>query len=164
MKIRPPTAAEVVLVAKAMRERDLREFLAVSPHEMHATLTMGLAERFGDRSDTYGFYLDDNTPVAVGAMVQHRPNVVTLMFFATDDFTKVATELTKFIVNRLFPGYRKHGVHRIECISIDGYSEVHRWIELLGLQREGEPLLGYGKNRETFIQFAWVADARPSGA
>jgi hypothetical protein len=78
-------------------------------------------------------------------------------------FPKIALALTRFIRSRLFPRYRANGVHRIECASLDGYVEVHRWIELLGLRQEAV-MPGYGRGGETFLQFAWVADARPTGS
>ena len=39
----------------------------------------------------------------------------------------------------------------------DGYHELHRWLGIIGLKREGA-LRGFGRNGETFHQFAWVAD------
>jgi hypothetical protein len=83
---------------------------------------------------------------------------VTLAFFATDQFPEIALGLTKFIKDRLFPRYRAEGVHRIECLSMEGYDAAHRWIGVLGLKREAV-LPKFGKGGETFFQFAWVADA-----
>ena len=34
---------------------------------------------------------------------------------------------------------------------------LHRWLGIIGLKREAA-LRGFGKNGETFHQFAWVAD------
>src|SRR5690606_23608090 len=99
-------------------------------------------------------YLGDE-PVAAGAMVGARPNVITLMFFATDDFPKIALPLTRFITKNLFQKYRDNGVHRIECVSIEGYDEAHRWIKILGLHHEAV-FPGFGKNGEAFHQFAKV--------
>ena len=162
MKLDAPTRDDVAYVAARMRERDAEEFLAVSRAETKAELVAGLIDRYGEAPDTFCAYLGE-TPVAVGAMVEHRPNVVTLMFFATDRLPEIGLALTKFITQRLFPRYRARGVHRIECASIDGYAEVHRWVELLGLKREAV-MPKYGKGGETYIQFAWVADEGPVGA
>ena len=63
--------------------------------------------------------------------------------------------LTRFITKNLFEKYRAKGVHRIECVSIDGYDEAYRWIKLLGLHHEAV-LPGFGKNAEVFRSFAWV--------
>lgn len=156
MKLDAPTPEDVRQVAAQMRERDQAEFLAVSHAKTHAELVEALVARYGGAGDAICAYTD--RPVAVGAMVRHRPNVVSLAFFATDQFPEIALGLTKFIRDRLFPCYRAEGVHRIECVSMEGYDAAHRWIGLLGLKREAV-LPKFGKGGETFLQFAWVADA-----
>lgn len=163
MKIDAPSRADIFTAALAMRARDYDEFSALSDAPDRAALAEMLADRYAGRDDTFCAYAGDD-PVAVGAMVQGRPNVVTLMFFATDRLPEIGMALTKFITQRLFPAYRAQGVHRIECVSLEGYEEVHRWIEVLGLRREAGPFPGYGRGGEAFVQFAWVADASPVGA
>jgi hypothetical protein len=162
MKLDAPTRDAVAYVAARMRKRDADEFFAVSRAASQAELVSALVDRYGDAPDTFCAFLDE-TPIAVGAMVEHRPNVVTLMFFATDRLPEIGVALTRWIVQRLFPQYRARGVHRIECASMGGYEEVHRWIETLGLSREAV-MPKYGKAGETFVQFAWVADGSPTGA
>src|SRR6185503_7970229 len=132
MRVTKPNFGAVREVARNMRERDAAEFFAVSPFDTIEHMKEGLAARYGTRDDTYLFMWGDK-PVAVGAMVQHRPHVVTLAFFATDDFPRIGVGLTRFVKQRLFPSYVERGVHRIECVSIEGYAKVHRWIEALGL-------------------------------
>lgn len=163
MRIDAPSRADILSVALAMRERDYDEFSALSFADDRTALAEALADRYAGRDDTFCAYAGDE-PVAVGAMVQGRPNVVTLMFFATERMPEIGLALTKFITQRLFPAYRAKGVHRIECVSLEGYEEVHRWIEVLGLRREAGPFQGFGRRGEAFIQFAWVADASPVGA
>jgi hypothetical protein len=161
MKLDAPSGADVRHVAERIRERDAVEFLAVSHSADKAELVEALVQRYGGAPDAICAYRNGE-PVAVGAMVQVRPNVVTLAFFATDRFPEVALELTKFIRNRLFPQYRADGVHRIECISMVGYDDAHRWIGLLGLEQEAV-LPKYGKGGETYILFSWVEDESPTG-
>ncbi|MBZ9706064.1 hypothetical protein LB543_04935 [Mesorhizobium sp. ESP7-2] len=150
--------AHVRYVADNMREKDVEEFLAVSFARNRGELADSLVERYGAHQHAFGFSDDDDTPVGVGAMVEGRPNVITLMFFATPLFNKLALPIARFTKRRLFPGYIETGVHRIECISIAGYEEAHRWIRLCGMSEEGV-FRGFGKRGETFHQFAWVADA-----
>lgn len=163
MKIDAPSRAEIHSAALAMRPRDYDEFSALAFADSREALADVLADRYGGRDDTFCAFVDEE-PIAVGAMVQGRPNVVTLMFFATERLPEIGMALTRFITQRLFPAYRAKGVHRIECVSLAGYEDVHRWIETLGLRREAGPFPGFGKNGEAFIQFAWVADASPTGA
>lgn len=160
MKIDTAAFGDVYRVARFMRSRDIYEFLAVSPMESHEGLVMQIMERYGNRNDLI-VAKDHGEAVAIGGLIQHRPNVATLLFFATDGFPAIALGLTRFIRQKLFPRVKRAGIHRIEAISIAGYHETHRWIEILGLKREAE-FKGYGKNGETFVQFAWVSDAVPS--
>lgn len=162
MRLDAPTREDVRFIARNMRARDMAEFLAVSNAETPEDLVKGLTNRYGNSEDAICAYLGYE-PVAVGAMVQARPNVATLGFFATDRFPEVARPLTKFIRDRLFPRYRAGGFHRIECISMEGYEDAHRWIGLLGLKKEAV-MPKYGKGGETYIQFAWVADEGSTGA
>lgn len=155
MIVEPALPDDVFRVAQAMRQRDREEFMALGHFERHEDLVKSLVKRFGGHPDVFTVFGDPG-PVAVGGMLLHRPNVATLLFFATDDFVAVGAEFTRFVVQRLFPGYRAKGVHRIECQSLDGYDEVHRWLNALGLEREAV-MPKFGKGGETYIQFAWVA-------
>lgn len=156
MTIGKADEADVLFVAQNMRASDSREFLAVSQLPDAQALAVDLALRYGQNAATI-CVRDKTGPVAIGAGVEGRPNVITLMFFATDQFPFVAMATTRFIRQQLFPRYREAGVHRIECLSIDGNTDAQRWIETLGLKHEAT-LKGFGRGKETFHQYAWVAD------
>ena len=142
-------------IAEQMRPRDREEFMAVSPFERHSQLVDEIVKRYALHQDAYAFRADDGAPVAVAGLIQHRPNVITLLFLATERFPEISAALTRFVVQRLFPKYKERGVHRIECASIEGYVETHRWLGVLGLEEEAV-MPGYGRDGETYIQFAWV--------
>lgn len=156
MRIDGPTRESVLHVVLNMRQSDEREFIAVSHAHDRRSLSHILLDKYESHPDVICAWNDDE-PVAVGAMLETRPNVATLMFFATDKFETIAKPLTRFIRQRLFVRCKNVGVHRIECASIAGYPEAHRWIRALGLQEEAV-MRGYGRNGETFHQFAWVKD------
>lgn len=149
-------------VARHMRPGDVREFLPLTHAATPAELADLMVQLYSDHDAGYSFH-DDQGPVGIGAMVEGRPNVVTLLFFATERFAGIALPVARFTKQRLFPTYRRDGVHRIEAVSIDGYDEAHRWIKLVGMKHEAA-LHGYGKGGETYHQFAWVDDrVRPTG-
>lgn len=154
MRIEGATPDQIAYVARHMRARDRAEFMPLSPARSHIELCELLVQNYGSRLDVIAA-CDGNEPVAIGGLIQHRPNVATLLMYATDRFPAIAHPLTRFIRKCLFPAGRETGVHRIEATSIAGYDEAHRWIEMLGLQREAE-LPGYGRGGETYISFAWV--------
>jgi len=147
-----------------MRERDYKEFSAVSFTSDRRELADLMAERYGERTDVVVGCLDDYTPACVGAAIMSRPNVITLLFFATDHFPEIALPVTRFIRKQFLPRLVHAGVHRIEAVSLAGYVETHAWLKTLGLDQETEEMRGYGKHGEAFIQFAWSRDVRPFGA
>lgn len=161
MKIAFPERPYVRHVAEHIRAKDEEEFLAVMHHDTRAELVESLVERYTDHPHGFAFLHDDWEPVAFVAMIFARPNVATLSFFATERFPEIAISVTRFATKNLFPTYMARGVHRIECASIEGYAHAHRWIQMLGLNEEGR-FPGWGKNGETFHQFAMVDNARLS--
>ncbi|CDZ55104.1 hypothetical protein [Neorhizobium galegae] len=163
MRIDRASCDDVYHVALRMRDRDFEEFAAVSPCDTREDLAALLAERYGGREDVICGG-DGSGPICIGGTIEARPNVLTLLFFATDDFPNIALPATRFIRNNLFPRCIQAGVHRIEAVSIAGYDHAHEWLQLLGLKPETGPMLGYGKRGEAFIQYARVVDVRPAGA
>lgn len=150
-------------VAANMRAKDVDEFLALTHASDRAALAGSLLDRYGGHPSAI-VVRDEHGPVCIGGGIEHRPNVITLLLFATDRFPAIVLPLTRFVTRELFYRWRVAGVHRIEAVSMEGHDEAHRWIEILGLEREAE-LRGYGRNGETFIQFAWVAEhVRAAGA
>lgn len=137
-----------------MRDRDFREFSATS----HATTREELAEvmvaRYGGRADVLcGFC--EGVPTTIGAAVEVWPGVISVLFFATDDFPRISIGLTCFLKRELVPSFLEAGVRRIQAISIEGHEDAHRWLQVLGLEKEAV-FPCFGKGGETFIQFALV--------
>lgn len=162
MKIEPATAEDVQRVAFHMRVGDYDEFSAVSHAQDRQQLAEILAARYGDRHDVL-VGLWKGRPVCIGGFIMARPNVITLLFFATDEFHRIGLGITRFIRQNLFPKLERQGVHRFEAVSLATHSEAHKWLLLLGLTAETGPMLGYGKGQEAFIQFSKVRDVREAG-
>lgn len=152
------TKEHIYAVAAAMRESDYREFSALSTEDTRGKLAVQLARRFAGRSDVMVATDDNVRPIAVGGLIEHRPNVVSLLFFATDAFPEIGLELTKVIKRDMIPPLKVAGVHRIEATAMADHVEAHRWIRSLGLEPEAM-LRGFGKGGETYQSFAWVSDA-----
>lgn len=163
MRISDATPEDIWNVAVSMRDSDFREFSAVYAGQTREELADALTERFAGRPEIIAVSVGQEA-IVIGAVLELRPNVGTLLFYATDELPRVAFGLTRFLKQNLFPRLKDAGLHRLECVSIDGHTDAHRWIEALGLKREGEPLLGYGRNKETFHAFSWVSDACKVGA
>jgi hypothetical protein len=158
--IEDATKDDIEYVASRMRQRDLDEFSALLPSDNLYDIVKAISERYGHtKGVSVAKY--DGVPVAIGLTLCHRPNVVTLGLFATDDFPKVGVRVTKFILRELFPRLDQAGIHRIECVSLAGYHWAQRWLTTLGLKREAQ-LYNYGKNKEDFIMYARCHDCARS--
>ena len=163
MTIEPAHKIDVFNVAKDMRTSDYDEFSAVSFEDNRTSLARLLAERYGSRPDVLVGTWKDH-PVCIGGFLMTRPGVVTLLFFATDDFHHIGLGVTRFIRKNLFPRLEREGVHRFEAVSMATHTAAHKWLGTLGLKAETEPMRGYGRAGEAYIQFSKVRDVRPAGA
>lgn len=157
MQLEVDLARAIRSVALNMRERDFAEFSATSYAASREELAESLVERFADRSDVLavggpGAYY----PIAICGLLEVRPRVLSLLFFARDEFAAHILPLTRFVVRDLFAPRIAAGVHRIECASLSSHREAHNWIETLGLSRESV-IRKCGKNGEDFDFYAWTA-------
>lgn len=139
-------------VVSRMTDRHASETAALSPLEGDDLLDV-LVDRF---SGGVCATLDD-VPVAVGEVFAARPNVASLGLVTTDDFPPAALHFTRFLRHGLFVSLRANDVHRIECVTRSDFKAAHRWMGMLGLEKEAE-MRKYGRNGEDFTQFAWVAE------
>lgn len=155
MQIKNCDPESVRLVALNMRAQDYEEFSALLPVAARAELAEMLTCTFGRSREAYVVWCKGQ-PVAVGGFIETRPNVRTVLFFATEGFADVAVPLTKWIRRELMPSVITAGAHRIECVVKQDYWAARRWIGFFGLRHEAS-LAKYGKNGEPFELFAWVA-------
>jgi hypothetical protein len=163
MKIERATRDDVHRAVLNMRQHDFDEFVAVAPVDTREELSELLAERYGGRDDVL-CGSDAGEPLCVGGAFEGRPNVLTMLFFATDAFPSIALPVARFIRGQYFPRLFAAGVHRVEAISSAENKAAHTWMRMLGMAPETGPLLGYGKRGEAFIQFSKVVDVRSPGA
>lgn len=147
-------------VAANMRERDYEEIVSMTACDSREALALYLAERHKDHGRSFVFGLDDGVPIAVLSLAEQWPGVWSMGLFATDSFQQIGLSLTKLIVRGIIPALDEEKAHRVECVSIEGYTQVHRWLEALGLDREGV-LRNYGRDGQDYVIFAW---RRPHGA
>ena len=94
-------------------------------------------------------------PVAVISWLQMHPGCYTVAMLATPDWPSVALSVTKWVRRALIPKLLDSGARRVECKSIDGHTDAHRWLLSLGARAESR-LESYGKNGETFVLFRWL--------
>ncbi|ACK52017.1 hypothetical protein Msil_3108 [Methylocella silvestris BL2] len=157
MRIETDLPQTVYDIALKMRARDFEELEAVSHMSTREDLARLLSDRYGSRDDVFAVGLDGK-PIAICGLIELRPNVLSLLFFATDEFSSIALPLTKYVKRELFAPRIAAGVHRIECASMSSYRAVHNWIEALGLSFEST-IRKCGKAGQDFDYYAWVSGA-----
>lgn len=155
MRVTEATAQNINSVAERMRERDLAEFSATSFFSDREGAAVTLVERYAGLENLECATLDDGTPVAIGGVLWLRPNVASILFFATDDFERIVVPLTRHVRRNVIATAKDVGAHRIECMSLASYTQMRSWVEVFGLREEAR-LRAYGKNGEDFISYAWV--------
>lgn len=152
------TAFEIYDVAKRMRQRDYDEIVCTTYSQNREELAAFLGETWSACETTIGCGTKEDGIIAVLTYVPLRPNVWSFGMFATDDFQKIGAQLTRLIIKRIIGAIEQTGAHRVECQSIEGYEEVHNWLEFLGLKKESL-IKGFGRNGENFITFAYVKES-----
>ncbi len=156
MKVVPVNEANIRYIAERMRDRDLAEFSALSYYSTREEAARCLVENYADYPGLDCVTLDDGSPVGAGGVIWTRPNVASMLFFATDDFDKIVVSLTRHSERNIFTPARALA-HRIECFSLADYTQMQQWVKLFGLRPEAT-LRNYGKNGEDFIVYAWLKD------
>jgi hypothetical protein len=149
--ILPASFEDALSVASKMRAADRRELGATQWSDdfdefiAHATVGCAPTAWCAHRLCPIGI---------VGAAPKH-PNTWQVFMYATDDFPLVGLCMTRFIVRAMIPALVAAGARRAECYSIEGHTEAHRWLELLGATREAT-LREYGRGGEDFHVYRWL--------
>ncbi len=152
--MRLPTLADLEYCAMQMREDDKREIYNVVPHGFQNPLA--LAKRVNESIARGDFALCcalDDRPVCCLGWAELHPGVLEAWAYATDEFPRVSTELTKFVKRQLRPSLLGHlGIHRMQAISRHDHVKAHRWLGVLGFRKEAT-LNAYGSDGADYFMF-----------
>lgn len=151
MKVVELTFDDAFYVARNMREWDRREIFATRWNDDAEMLALEASSICGGLSFAAGL----DRPIAAVGAAPLWPGVWSVWTFATDEFYKISTSLTKRIKRDMLSTLRAAGAHRIQCHSMIGHDDAQRWLEFLGAEREGKPIKGYGRNGEDFAMYVW---------
>lgn len=147
MTLYKPTYESVLHVAQNMRAADCEEIYPL----LHDPSPEELARRVMS-CPTFCWLAAAPHPIAAFGMFEVRPRAWTAFAFATDDFPKVALEMTKFLVRKVKPFlFNDMGAVRIEAHSHPAHTQAHRWLKMLGAKAEIDP--EYGPNGEPYVRF-----------
>jgi hypothetical protein len=134
-----------------MREMDREEILPLIFNGNAENLAAGTIAAGGISTVA----LFGERPVAVFGAKEIRPKFWNVFMFATDQWPRVALSVTKNILRVIRPHMIESGAVRADCWSIDGHTDAHRWLELLGAVREAT-LADYGPTRKSYHCYSWT--------
>lgn len=152
--IEEATYPDILLVAATMRQSDWNEIFALRDKECIETIST-IADRM---SPAKWVYRDESgAAVAVWGVLRLWGDVYSVWMWANDLFGEAPG---RRMVAHFRRWMRKNplNIRRLECKSTVDHIDAHRFIKAAGLTQEGPPIVGYGKNGEDFVPFAWVAD------
>lgn len=138
-------------VARNMREWDHREICATRPDGNEITSLIDDVFKCGPVS---WVAYNDLCPVAVFGCAPAWRGVWSMWFFATNDFHKIGLGVTKLVIQHIVPMLWEGGAHRLQCYSMEGHVDAHRWLNVIGAKRDGT-LPGYGRDGENFHVYSW---------
>lgn len=151
MRITELEREAVRYVIANMREWDRREIFAT---RLDSDTGNGLLEDvFRAGPVSWMSWLGDEPVAAFGCSPMWR-GVWGMWMFATDNFHKVGLGMTKFVIRGIVPMLWEHDAHRLECKSMEGHVDAHRWLEVIGARREATHP-GYGRDGQTFHTYVW---------
>lgn len=149
MDMIPVNYSDALFVAANMREWDRKEIYATRWNDDPSDIATDCCY-MGD----FGWVACEPEPIAVVGAGPMHPGVWGVHMFATDNFSKIAISLTKFVRRVIIPSLAATGAHRAECKSMEGHEDAQKWLEFLGAEREST-LAEYGRNGEDFHIYTW---------
>jgi hypothetical protein len=151
MTIGQPDIVNILYVTRNLRAADVRELEATRYGELDRDqLAWEIKTIWPINGNLWVLYAGDR-PAALCGAAQPWPGMFSCYALATDQFGEIALPLTKFYKRYILPVISQHA-RRVEARSIDGHTEAHRWIRLLGAREEAR-LKDYGRNGEDFLVF-----------
>ena len=143
--------ADVVYVARNMRELDAEEIWPVTSARTPESLAFGIVH-----GANYKFVAGSGAaPVATWGASKLRPGVVSVWMFATDRWPEVALTVTRQIRKELMFTLIDAGYVRAECWTHSNHHVAHKWLEILGAVREAT-VEDYGPNRVPYHCYSWT--------
>jgi hypothetical protein len=90
--------------------------------------------------------------IACGGIVKLWRGVGEGWLFTSPEIIRHKISLTKIVKRLLFKAEQETGLHRIQALVLETFTQGRAWIQLLGFKSEGV-LSCYGPNRENFIMY-----------
>jgi hypothetical protein len=149
--VRDPAYAEVLFICERLRPKSRAEMFMAMPDEHADTLARFIHGVGGVR---WLIYKGPVPAAMIGAYPLHR-GVWGLYGFGTPAYDDVMLTATRLAKREMMPAVLDAGAHRAECMSPVDHEDTHRWLEMLGAEREAR-LRAWGGNGEDVFLYAWT--------
>ena len=127
--------AECIYVCTNMRDDDFKETSSLTFANTREEMAMELMKQGGE---SYTISNREGTPVLIGGAYYQNAGVATIWLFAT---TKISHRdwwvTTKFITGLIDLMFEKEVAHRVQALSIGWRHVAHKWLQKIGLEKEG---------------------------
>ena len=139
----------VLYVVKNMRQRDQEEIFNLRWDDNPFTI---LNDVMAQKNFAWVVWHDGKPAVVIGGAPYH-PGVWSMFCFGTDDFPKLAVGLSRFAKKTIVPTlFGEIGAHRLQCDSHEKHTSAHKWLRLLGAEREAVKR-NYGRDGADYHTF-----------
>lgn len=155
MIVRDATALDIETVVTDMRAADAREVYAGRFTDDPAALIADLAAARRYAIVFLALCAGEFDPIALIGAHLRAPGVAAVTMIATDRWAEIAWPATRYVIRTAIPVFLAPNVHRAQCEAWEGNDVSRAWLETLGFEAEGT-LQAYGKNRDNFVQYAWL--------
>lgn len=142
---------ELMLILARARDRDHDELTATAGP---GTIAQNLLTMW-PHAPAAQIFRYQGRPVAFCAFFAMTPVCLSVGMIATPEFPRVARELIRW-GKEAKPRLLSLGFRRAECRAIEGHDDAVRLLNHLGFVAEAR-IPDFGRNGETFVQFAWRA-------
>lgn len=140
---------DVMHIVRNLRERDRREIFALRWDDDEDNLALTIYAHAGAM---WRLWRWQGEPVAMCGIVPQRPGVATAGAFGTDKWPYVLRPMLHWARDWALPRLIVSGHHRIEAYALASNVDGHRFIQMLGGEREAY-LREYGRDREDFVLY-----------
>ena len=149
------TLLDCAYVCTNMREEDYRETSSLTFDKTKDAMAKTIINQFGE---SYTILNSKKEPVLIGGAYYDNPSVATIWLLATDKISKrdwwVTTTFIKGLIKLMFDS---GNVHRVQALSIGWRHVAHKWLQKIGLVKEGH-LKGFSGDGYDILIFGTVKE------
>jgi hypothetical protein len=154
MIVRDATDVDICHVVRAMRADDAFEVYSgrfdKTPESLSADIALARMCAIG----LLALCDDDGAPIAILGALLPAPGRADVIMIATDDWPKISTAATRFVIRKFIPCYLG-GVRSAECRCWEGAAVSKRWLARLGFHCAAV-LPQHDDQGSTFELWRWI--------